>query len=131
MKKWAILLSLVAVAAWTVSSHLSAEAAEKPRKGVIVGEVISIAGYAMKGALGEEHAEAGKYQLGVGFPVGILDDESGELYVCVFRNNAPASHLEAANKHLSEYMGMKVAAQGLIYKTDAVNVLRVSIISEY
>lgn len=131
MKKWAAVLSVVALVALVGTSWLSVDAAAKPQKGVIVGEVISIAQYAMKGVSGEAGAESGNYQVEHGFPVGILDDESGELYIAVFRNSAPASHLETANKMLKEYVGMKVAAQGLIYKTDAVNVIRLSVVSEY
>ena len=53
------------------------------------------------------------------------------MWVCVYRNNAPASHLELANKHVTEYIGKKVTVQGLKYKAKGVNVIRMSVISEY
>jgi hypothetical protein len=66
-----------------------------------------------------------------GFPVGILDEASGEVWIAIFRNNAPASALETGNKMLQPFMGKKVVVQGLKYKAKGVNLMRVAVISEY
>ena len=96
----------------------------------MVGNAIEITTYAMKG-LGEEHAAGGRQRAEHGFPVGILEEETGEIWVCVYRNTAPASHLETANKVMAPFIGQKVVVQGLKYRAKGVNVIRVSVISEY
>lgn len=131
MKKWAIGLSIVAILATSGFVYVSAQEPVKPEKAVVVGMAVAIPHYAMSGEVGEEFAEAHKFQCEEGFPVGILDQETGELYVCVFRDNAPASHLETANEMMAPLMGKKVAASGLVYKAAGVNVLRFGVISEY
>lgn len=112
-------------------AFVSAETAPKPVKGFIVGEVIDIATYAMKGQRGEEARAAGMHNSGKHFPVGILEEETGEIYIAVYRNPAPASSMGLANPMLEEYMNKKVAAQGLLYKAQGVNVIRLSIVGEY
>ena len=131
MKKWALCLSIVAILAASGFAFVSAQAAPKPQKGVIVGEAISIAHYAMKGTRGEESVEPGKYHAENGFPVGILEEETGDIYICIYRDNAPASHLETANETFQPLMGQKVVAQGLIYRAKGINLMRVSVMSEY
>lgn len=112
-------------------AYVSAQDAPKPEKTFIVGEVIAIADYAMTGRRGEEAAEPGKFQAEKGFPVGILEEETGDIFIAVWRNSAPASHTELANKRLQDLMGMKVAAQGLVYRAKGINVIRMSLVSEY
>ena len=111
--------------------YVRAQEGPTPEKGVLVGEVISIIQYGMKGALGEDNAEAGKYQVEEGHPVGLRVEETGEVFIACWRNTAPASHLETAAESFTPYMGMKVAVQGLIYRQKGVNVIRASLISEY
>ncbi|PCJ56349.1 MAG: hypothetical protein COA73_12345 [Candidatus Hydrogenedentota bacterium] len=129
MKKVVIAASFIALFAVS-AAMMAVQAQAKPAKGMVVGDVIELSTYAIKGH-GEGSAETYKTRAEQGFPVGILEDETGEIWICVFRSPAPASHLETANKHLLEYMGKKVAVQGLKYKADGVNVIRFSVISEY
>ena len=129
MKKWLIIVG-VAVSLFAAMTLGYAQGGATPEKGILVGTVIEISSYAMKG-LGEEHMEGARHRAEKGFPVGILEEETGELWVCVYRNTAPASHLETSNKVLAPYVGMKVATQGLKYRAKGVNVIRVSVISEY
>lgn len=103
----------------------------KPEKGMIVGHAIEMSTYAMKGLGGETILEAMKVRCEQGFPVGILEEETGEVWVATFRDPAPASHLETANDHLMELMGKKVAVQGMKYRAKGVNVIRMSLVSEY
>ena len=132
MKKWAFnLIAAALLVAGTYYVSAQPQDAPKPEKKMIVGEVIDIAGFVMKGAIGEEHADAIKFRTEGGFPVGILDEESGEIYIAVYKNPAPASVLETANKVMAEYAGMKVAAQGLVYRSHGMNVIRIAIIGEY
>lgn len=114
-----------------VNAQEQAADAPKPQKGFIVGEVISIAHYAMEGTHGEEAADAMKYEIDKGFPVGIVEEETGTVWIAVYRDNAPASVLEAANKHLTELVGKKATVQGLMYDAGNVKVIRVSLASEY
>ena len=124
-------LTIVLIASiFTVVAYVSAGTAPEPEKGVLVGQVVDITTYATKG-LGEENVAAFKSRTELGFPVGIVEEETGRVYICVYRNPAPASGLETANDVLAPYMGMKVAAQGLKYHAEGVNLLRLSIISEY
>ena len=103
--------------------------AAKPEKGVLVGTVIEIGTYGMQG-LNDDLLAAHKARIEEGFPVGIVE-EDGTVWVCVYRDNAPASHLEPANRHMAEFAGKKCAVQGLKYKSQGVNVIRVSVLSEY
>jgi len=111
-------------------AYVSADAAAKGQKGVVVGTAVELSTLAMQG-VGEGSAEAMGARCEQGFPIGIQEDETGKVWVCVYRNSAPASGLETANAAMKEYMGKKVAAQGLKYETEGLSVLRLSVISEY
>lgn len=128
--KYLTLTTVIIASLFTVVAYVSAGTAPVGEKGILVGDVIDIATYAMKG-LGEESTAAFKNRAELGFPVGILEEETGRVYICVYRNPAPASGLQLANDVLAPYMGMKVAAQGLKYHAEGVNLLRLSVISEY
>lgn len=127
MKRLYVAGAAAVVAILGAAALVNAQA--KPEKGVLVGTVIEIGTYAMQG-VGDEHTAAHKARIEEGFPVGVLDEE-GNVWVCVFRDNAPASHLEPANRHMAEYAGKKCAIQGLKYQAKGVNVIRVSVLSEY
>ncbi len=135
-KSWAVSIAVLAGITLGAVSLVSAQDAAKPEapkaeKGIVVGEVISIANYAMEGAVGPETAEASKFQVDQGFPVGIIEQETGEVWVAIFRDAAPASPLETANKALSSLVGKVATVQGLKYRAKGVNVIRVSLASEY
>jgi hypothetical protein len=125
-------LAIAAVLALATIAYGAAEPAAlpAPEKGIVVGTAIEISTYATQG-MTEKDIAAMVARCEQGFPVGILDEETGEVWVCIFRSNAPASALETGNKHLQEYMGKKVSAQGLKYKAKGVNVIRLAVISEY
>lgn len=129
MKKLAFSMALVAALVIGVT-YVSADTAKKGEKTVIVGTVVEISTYAMKG-VGEDTVDAHVNRAELGFPVAILEDETGDMYVCVYRHTAPASPMTLANEVLKPFMGQKVAAQGLVYKAKGANVLRLSIVSEY
>lgn len=132
MKKLLLAL-MVSVSVFGTTAYVSAqgEDANKPEKGMIIGTAIELAMYAMKGDVEGDNITAAKARAEQGFPVGIIDEETDALYVCVFRDPAPASHLETANKYLAPLVGQKVVSQGLIYKTKYYNLIRMSIVSEY
>jgi lipoprotein-anchoring transpeptidase ErfK/SrfK len=113
------------------AAAVSADSAPQPEKLVIVGTVVDVATYAMEGSTAEEHTDAFKNRAELGFPVAIVDDETGEVYIAVYRTPAPASPLETANEVLLPLMGKKVAAQGIVFKTRGVNLIRLSVVSEY
>lgn len=129
-RKYAMLMACSALVLTAGAWVFAQDAAPKGEKGIIVGDIIEIGTYAMQGNTPELVA-AHKARIEEGFPVGILEEETGEIWVAVYRNNAPASHLELANKHLAEYVGKKVTVQGLKYKAKGASVIRVSVISEY
>lgn len=129
MKRVYVALSAAVIASFAAAALVYAQGGVKAEKGVLVGTVIDIGTYAMHG-VGEEHVAAHKARIEEGFPVGILA-EDGSIWICIYRDNAPASHLEPANRHLAEYAGIKCAVQGLKYEADGVNVIRVSVLSEY
>jgi hypothetical protein len=128
MKKYAI--TLVAIVA-VLSSMAFVSADSKGEKGFVIGTVIEATTYAIKGLDDPGYADAAKNRTGQGFPVGILEEETGDFYICVFRNSAPASGLQTGNAKLEEYMGMKAVVQGIKYKAKGVNVIRFSNVSEY
>jgi len=126
-----ILCSIMMVAMLAfAATYAAASARQSPSSGIVIGHAVEISTYAMKG-LDAEHIEAMKFRSSNGFPVGIIEEETGKLYVCVYRNPAPASGLETANEKLAPFLGLKVAAQGLVYSAEGVNVIRLSIVTEY
>lgn len=131
MKSKYFVLCACAVAAVSAGAWVFAQdAAPKGEKGIIVGDIVELGTFAMQGYTPDLVA-AHKARIEEGFPVGLVEEGTGEVWVCVYRNNAPASHLELANKHVAEYIGKKVTVQGLKYKAKGVNVIRMSVISEY
>lgn len=128
MKKTLLIAALISTLG-TVA-YVAADAAVAPDKGVVIGTAIEISTYATQG-MTEADIPAMVSRCEQGFPVGILEDETGEMWVCIYRSNAPASALETGNKHLQGFMGKKVTAQGLKYKAKGVNVMRLAVISEY
>ena len=101
MKRLKVAFAATLAMSFVAAAFVYAQA--KPEKGVLVGTVVDLGTYAMQG-LGEEHNEAHKARIEEGFPVGVVTDE---------------------------YAGMKCAIQGLQYKAKGVNVIRVSVLSEY
>lgn len=133
MKKIAVAFAVVG-AILGAAALVSAQDAKKPEgeKGMVIGIAVSVPHYAMDGTIeGEAAAKAMAYEAEKDFPVGIVEDGTGDVWVCVWRDNAPASHLEKANEHLQGLMGTKVVAQGLKYKAKGASVIRVGLISEY
>jgi hypothetical protein len=124
------MVGLVCVVLLAAGALVAADAAVKPEKGVIVGTAVELSTYAIQG-LGEGSTDAMVARCEQGFPVGIVDEETGAVWVCIYRSNAPASGIGTANETMQEFMGKKVAAQGLKYAAKGVNVLRLSVISEY
>jgi hypothetical protein len=122
-------IMIVAMLGFAVT-YASAITRQEPVSGVVVGHAVEISTYAVKG-LDAEHIESMKFRSEKGFPVGIIEEETGKLYVCVYRNPAPASGLETANDKLAPFLGQKVAAQGLVYSEGDVKLLRLSIVTEY
>ena len=133
MKYLTMLAMSLALGLGTVAliSAQSTSTTPKGVKGIIVGEVIDLATYAMKGERGDAAREPGIHNSGKHFPIGILEEETGDLYIAVYRNPAPASSMELANPILEKYMNKKVAAQGLLYKAPGLNFIRLSIVGEY
>jgi hypothetical protein len=128
-KYWVLCACAVAILS-AETWALAQDAAPKGEKGVIVGDIVDLGTYAMQGNMPELQA-AHKARIADGFPVGLVEEGTGDVWVCVYRNNAPASHLELANKYVGEFVGKKVTVQGLKYKAKGVNVIRISVISEY
>jgi hypothetical protein len=129
MKKKFLVLALVA-AVGTLMSFVNVQAGGSGEKGFISGVAVEISTYAMKGK-SEGLEEAMLNRVEQGFPVGIVEEETGELWVCVYRNNAPASGLQTGNEAMKEFIGKKVIAQGLKFSVKGVNVIRFGTMSEY
>lgn len=127
MKKWAIVV-MVAV---LISGAVAYGGTPKGKKGMVIGTAIELSTYAMLDENAETFVESQKNRARLGFPVAIIEEGSGDIYICVYRNSAPASAMGPANHILEPLLGQKVAAQGLIYKKGDVNLIRLSIVSEY
>lgn len=128
--KWMVAVSGLAVALCAIA-YVSASAEPKPVNGTIIGVVIDIADYAMFGRLGEEHADSGKYRAEHGFPIGILEEETGTVWIAVYRLPVPAAGLQTANSTLAPLMGQQIVAQGLLYRAPGVSLIRVALAREY
>jgi hypothetical protein len=113
-------------------TYVAAEALSPnaPEKGVVVGTAIEISTYATQG-MTEKDIPAMVSRCEQGFPVGIIEEDTGEVWVVIYRPSAPASPLETGNRMLQPLMGKKVSAQGLKYRAQGVNVMRLSVVSEY
>jgi hypothetical protein len=112
-------------------AFVSAKGAPKAQNSTIVGTVIDITGYAMHGRLGEEHVESGKYRAEHGFPVGILEEDTGTVWIAVYRLPVPAAGLQTGNDVLAPLMGQMIVAQVLLYRAPGVNVIRLALAREY
>ena len=130
MRKWIFGLTATLVMG-AGSIYLYAQQAPKPEKGMIVGEVIDVTTYAMKGARGEDMEEAGKYRANLNFPIAIIEEETGDVFIAVYKNPAPASELDMANRILMEWMGKKVTVQGRIYRAPGINLIEIRVAYEY
>lgn len=128
MKK--ILIGLTALAITATASVSIVSAQNKAEKKLVIGDVIELSTFAMKDE-GESMVDATRSRLEQGFPAAILEDETGDVYVAVYKNPAPASSLERGNEHLLEYVGKKVVANGLVYERNGIKVIRMSLVSEY
>ena len=130
MKKW-LSVCIAAVLVLGATVYVAAQGQPgKLRKGMVLGEVVDIFGYISRGAMGERYAEAGKFRAEKGFPVGILEDETGKLFIAVYKNPAPASGVETANKKLAELVGKKAIAQGQIWEKDGLQAIQIRVVSE-
>jgi len=132
MKKFAVILvAAVICATLGATAFVNAQDAPKGEKGVLVGEVVSVVDLAMFGRSGEEHAASGQLHATNGMPIAIIEDETNDVWLTCYRNPAPASALESANEKLHEFVGKKVAIQGLKYRAGGINLIRLSVVSEY
>ena len=131
MKKWIAGAIMAIVVTGSMAGVFAAIDPTKPVKGVIVGDVIELSTYAMKGHGTEETIAGGTNRAEQGFPVAILEQETGDIFIAVYKNNAPASHMEKANKILSELVGQKVTAVGQIYRAPGINLIQIRFVSEY
>jgi hypothetical protein len=123
--------ALVMVLAVSTVAVVSAQDAAKPQKGMLVGTAVEISSYAMKGLSADDAVDVMKSRAEQGFPVGIVENETGVLWIPVYRSAAPASPMTTANEHLAPLLGKVVAMQGLKYKQGNVNVIRFNLVSEY
>lgn len=131
MRKKILLASVVTAIGFTAVVFAATLTASQPEKGMIIGEVIDITSYAMHGRLGLEHREAGLYRAEHGFPIGLIEEETGTVWNAVYRLPVPAAGLQTANKIMAPFMGQKVVVQGSLYRAKGVNLVRVSLVSEY
>lgn len=134
MKKWSLGLGVLAMscgALFLVSMQEKAGAAIKPEKGMVIGEVIEMTAYAMHGSDSEDYLKTAQDRAENGFPIAIIEEDTGKLWIPAYRHSAPASHLEVANKHLADLIGKKAVFQGLKYTYNGINVIRFSVASEY
>ena len=121
------LIIVLSVALLGVGAYLGAQGSSS--RETLTGEIIDIASYAMRDARGEEHAEAMKYRVEKGFPVGLLT-ESGEVFIAVYRDPAPAASLVAANAALLDLVGKQVVCQGRVYRKSGINVVEIAVVAE-
>ena len=131
MRKLVMVLGVAALVLASAAYVSAGQKNMKGEKGIIIGQAIEVSTYAMQDSDGEGYVDALTNRANQGFPVGILEDETGEFWLVVYRNPAPASGMQTGNAMLAPLMGKKVVAQGLKYKAKGLSVIRMSIVSEY
>lgn len=82
----------------------------KVTKGTISGEVIDIVCFTRHDSRGSDHAKCALYCAEQGIPLGILDEESGDIYLPL-----PEGHSDP-NKVLIDYIAKVVTATGTVYE---------------
>ncbi len=128
MKKSLFAVAVVAILATAMVTVNAAES--KGEKGILVGKIVELTTMSMTDDF-DANLETAKDRAEHGFPVALIEEETGTIWMLAYRNSAPASHLAVANKHVQEYMGMQVVMQGLKYENGGVNTIRFSTVSEY
>ena len=121
-KKWAFAGAFVAavIAGSTFYAH-----AAKGQTRLVSGEVISLCNYLVNDQTGEEGRDAGQFLVGQRqLPVAILDAETDELYIAIWKGS------KSANEKLAPHIGTKVNAQGKTYKKHGVNLIEISVVAE-
>lgn len=124
---------LIAGAAIAVTAMVYAADTGTPKgeEGTIVGHVIDVTDYAMFGRLGPEHTASGTHRSEHGFPIAVLEEETGTVWIAVYRLPVPAAGIQTANHILGPFMGKTVAVQGLLFRAKGINVIRVAVVHEY
>lgn len=104
-----------------------------PQRAVIIGEVIELSTFATYRDEDdwEDYVASARHRAEKGFPVAILEEDTGDVYIAYHKPTAPASPVEPAHEKLAPYMGMRIVAAGLKYRKDAVNIFRITVMSEY
>jgi hypothetical protein len=120
-----VLLSLVLIAAMAVSAF--AQAQSKPGDVVLVGEIIDVKCYTtgMMGGRGPEHEDCAIACIKGGLPVGLLDEESGQVYTIV-----PAKGMKGANTALLPFVAKRVKIQGSLVEKGGNQILAYTSIEE-
>jgi hypothetical protein len=118
-------LAVVVLSVFLVGGvSFAVQVAENGETKLISGEVVSVWNYLVRDQHGEEYRGSGVRLAEKGLPIGILDDESGEIYIAVV--HGPGS----AVRKLVPYMGMKVNAQGPVYHKAGVNLIEIQVVAE-
>jgi hypothetical protein len=132
MKKTLVALAVVAVLGTATFAVVSAQDdGPAPEKGMVIGLAVELSTYAMKDMGSEDSIAAMKVRAEQGFPIGIVEEETGSLWIPVYRHTAPASPMQTANTQLTPLLGKVIAMQGLKYRQGEVNVIRFNLVSEY
>ena len=103
---------------------LAARDAKNGEKKLISGEVVSVWNYLARDQHGEEQRGFSVRLAEKGLPIGILDDESGEIFIAVV--DGPGS----AVRKLVPFMGMRVNAQGPVYHKAGVHLIEIQVVAE-
>ena len=131
------LLSLVLVAAVAVTASAQAknpcnpcskkEMKSKTGDVSLVGEIIDVKCYTsgMMGGRGPEHEECAISCIKGGLPVGLLDEQSGEVYTIV-----PAKGMKGANSALLPFVAKKVKIQGSLLEKGGNKILAYASVEE-
>jgi hypothetical protein len=122
VERRAFLFAAAVLASLFLAIVVGAQSAGEQR--LLSGEVVSLAGCLMKGHMGSEKADVGQFDTAErGLPIGILDTETDQLYIAVYRGG------NAAPK-LAELMGKKVNAQGATYFRHGVHLIDIQVVAE-
>jgi len=97
------------------------------KNATIIGEVIDLVSYMTSGAKADspEGLEILKASAAGGNPLGILEAKTGKIYLVTMKQASTS-----AKETLLQYVGMRVAAKGDVYKKGGSSVLVMTVIGK-
>lgn len=98
---------------------------------LITGEAVDLYCYLAKEMRGELQKACAERTEKRNLPTAIIDAETGEIYIAVFRYKRPANNWpDSASAALAPYLVSKVNARGTVFERGGVKMIEIHMLSE-